>query len=196
MNKIYFPNLNALRFTAALLVIIHHIEQFKRIYHLDSLYGESPFISSIGPQGVSLFFVLSGFLITYLLLSEEKKSLNINIPKFYIRRALRIWPLYFLVVILSLFVLPYITILNLPGYDATVTQTFLGYKLLLYIFFFANIVFAIFGLVPYCAQSWSIGTEEQFYLVWPILLKYMGGGRRKLLMFYIASFDVYLFLIH
>ena len=62
MNKIYFPNLNGLRFLAALLVIIHHVEQLKGVFGLPNFF-QNPFIQVIGKLGVILFFVLSGFLI-------------------------------------------------------------------------------------------------------------------------------------
>jgi len=69
-QKIYFPNLNGLRFIAAFLVIIHHIEQTKSIFKIENYWGAIPFIGIIGKLGVVLFFVLSGFLITYLLLEK------------------------------------------------------------------------------------------------------------------------------
>lgn len=171
-EKVYFPNLNGIRFFAALLVIIHHIEQYKDIHELPSYWDKIPFIEIIGRLGVTLFFVLSGFLITYLLLSEEKVFGAISIKKFYVRRILRIWPLYFLIVILALFILPHIHIFTLPGYSKAVIYTHLFLKILFYVVFLPNLVFAKFGVIPYAAHTWSIGTEEQFYLVWPVLIKF------------------------
>src|ERR1700740_1515785 len=95
-QKIYFPNLNGLRFIAAFLVIIHHTEQIKSMLHIHSL-AKISFVAKAGKYGVILFFVLSGFLITYLLLAEENTFKKISIRQFYIRRMLRIWPLYFLI---------------------------------------------------------------------------------------------------
>ena len=92
-QKIYFPNLNGLRFIAAFLVIIHHVEQIKSISKIENFWGAIPFIGIIGKLGVILFFVLSGFLITYLLLAEENTFKKISIKKFYMRRILRIWPI-------------------------------------------------------------------------------------------------------
>jgi peptidoglycan/LPS O-acetylase OafA/YrhL len=83
-QRVYFPNLNGLRFIAAFLVIIHHIEQFKAIFKLDNYWETVPFIEVIGFLGVVLFFVLSGFLITYLLLAEESSFKAISIRRFYI----------------------------------------------------------------------------------------------------------------
>ena len=72
MSKfLHFPNLNALRAIAALLVFVHHAEQFKDVFKLDN-YWNIPFIQVIGKLGVVLFFVLSGFLITYLLVNEKQ----------------------------------------------------------------------------------------------------------------------------
>lgn len=189
-RKIYFPNLNGLRFIAAFLVIIHHIEQFKSISKFDNYWGSSPFIGIIGKLGVILFFVLSGFLITYLLLAEEKSFKTISIKKFYVRRMLRIWPLYFLIVILSFLVLPNIDLFILPGFNKEEVYSNLWLKLFLYAIFFPNLVLALFGLVPFASHTWSIGTEEQFYLVWPVLLKYVRKQRILLMLFIIVGYVI------
>jgi peptidoglycan/LPS O-acetylase OafA/YrhL len=169
-DRVYFPNLNGLRFIAALMVIIHHIEQFKSIYGLPNNFSSTT-IQIFGELGVVLFFVLSGFLITYLLLEEESQTGTILIRNFYIRRILRIWPLYFLIVILALLVLPNIPIFVLPDYDRAEVSRDLAGKIFLYLFFLPNLVSPLFGVVPYASLTWSIGTEEQFYLTWPVLLK-------------------------
>lgn len=187
-QKIYFPNLNGLRFIAAFLVIIHHIEQFKSISNIENYWGEIPFIGIIGKLGVVLFFVLSGFLITYLLLTEEHSFKKISIRKFYVRRMLRIWPLYFLIIILAFFVLPNISIFTLPGFGKDVIYSNLLLKLFLYAIFFPNLVLSLLGIVPYASHTWSIGTEEQYYLVWPIILKYFKKYRIILMLFIVFSY--------
>ncbi|MEG0983047.1 acyltransferase family protein [Algoriella sp.] len=166
MSKfLHFPNLNALRAIAALLVLIHHTEQIKNSFNLDSFWNV-PFFNVIGKLGVVLFFVLSGFLITYLLLNEEKNTNKINVKRFYFRRVLKIWPLYYFIIFLSYFVFPYISVLSIDNIQNEVisVKTFL-----LYIFMLPNLVLSNFGVVPYASQAWSIGTEEQFYLIWPLL---------------------------
>jgi peptidoglycan/LPS O-acetylase OafA/YrhL len=97
LNKIYFKGLNEIRAIAALAVLFHHVELYKYRGNIFSLYNTplNPFIKSLGKNGVYLFFVLSGFLITYLLLTEKSVFNKIDIKKFYIRRMLRIWPLYY-----------------------------------------------------------------------------------------------------
>ena len=180
MNKIYFPNLNGLRFLAALLVIIHHVEQLKGVFGLPNFF-QNPFIQVIGKLGVILFFVLSGFLITYLLLEEEKQTQTILIKEFYIRRILRIWPLYFLIVLLGFFVYPKIPQLQVGELSRLVATDF-GLKFLLFICFLPNVALALFPAIPYAAQTWSVGIEEQFYVIWPILIKYI---KCKQLLFYV-----------
>jgi peptidoglycan/LPS O-acetylase OafA/YrhL len=82
LKKVYFPNLNGLRFIAVALVIIHHIEQLKFIFGLPNYWLKCPVILIIGKLGVVLFFALSGFLITYLLMAEENTFQKISIKKF------------------------------------------------------------------------------------------------------------------
>lgn len=169
MNKVYFPNLNGLRFIAAFLVIVHHIEQLKSLFGMEN-YWSNPFVSVVGKLGVVLFFVLSGFLITYLLLEEEKQMGTISIKDFYIRRVLRIWPLYYLIVILSLFVFPNLDFLDFGGWFQTTSDNFAS-KVVLFFLFLPNLALILFSPVPYASQTWSVGVEEQFYLLWPILMK-------------------------
>ncbi len=169
-SRTYFPNLDGLRFIGALIIIILHIEAIKyqhTVHYIDFLryYGY------VGNNDVSLFFVLSGFLITYLLLKEKKENGNINLKAYYARRTLRIWPLYFLIVILGFFVLPY--------FDNTL---FSGeYSQNVYKHFWLNFIGCALFLCPFVRTSgglpqtigpiWSVGVEEVFYLCWPLFLR-------------------------
>ncbi len=188
-DRIYFPNLNGLRFIAALLVIVHHTEQLKYLYNLPNNFSSS-FVQIIGELGVILFFVLSGFLITYLLLEEERTS-TIAVKNFYIRRILRIWPLYFLIVGIALFLLPNISLFTLPEYDRATVYENLPSKIFLYVFFLPNLVTPLFGVVPYAAHLWSIGTEEQFYLIWPPILKFFKKYRLHLMLFIVVGYLIF-----
>jgi len=174
------------------LVIIHHIEQIKSIYKIENYFETIPFVGIIGKLGVVLFFVLSGFLITYLLLTEEDRFKTISIKKFYVRRILRIWPLYFFIIILAFLVLPNIDLFTLPGYGKEVIYKDLLLKLFLYVIFFPSLVLSLLGIVPYASHTWSIGTEEQYYLVWPVILKYFKKNRLLLMLliilFYLGHF--------
>lgn len=116
-------------------------------------------------DGVTLFFVISGFLITYLLLNEQERSHTINIPKFYMRRILRIWPIYYLYMAIAL----------------SVTSTWDNPNIWYYCFFGANIPFILTAGIWPIVHYWSIGVEEQFYLFWPWLVKGSRGKAKKLL---------------
>ena len=136
-DKIYFPNLNGLRFIAALLVIIHHLEQLLSAFGLKN-YWDNPVIESIGGLGVELFFVLSGFLISYLLFTEEQRTSTISIKNFYIRRVLRIWPLYYLIGFLAFFLLPNISMFDIPVWGDQLSANY-DLSLLLYILFLPTV---------------------------------------------------------
>lgn len=106
-----------------------------------------------GPLGVRVFFVISGFLITYLLLAEEAATGAISLQNFYIRRTLRIWPVYFTFLI-------FLSVLTTAGIASLSTcQT-------------ASIVTFTVNMGctgPLFSHLWSLGVEEQFYLLWPLL---------------------------
>ncbi len=166
---VYLPNLNGLRFIAAAMVIVHHIEQLKSMFSLTNYWGSVPSVFVMGKLGVVLFFVLSGFLITYLLLKEEQSFGTISIKKFYIRRVLRIWPLYFLIVFLGFLVLPNLDFFLLPGFTKSVIYSNWEFKIAGYLLMIPNVILNCFGIIPYASHLWSIGVEEQFYLIWPVL---------------------------
>jgi peptidoglycan/LPS O-acetylase OafA/YrhL len=166
MTHVYFPNLNAVRFLAAFGVIVHHVELHKYVLG-EPNYWHIPFFDLVGKVCVVLFFVLSGFLITYLLLKERDVTGRIATGPFYMRRVLRIWPLYYLMAALGLFVFPYWSVMYLPTFTAAVHDGFWQKAALLLVILPNLIIFPIPGIY----QLWSIGVEEQFYLIWPVLMK-------------------------
>ena len=170
-SKVFFPGLNGLRFIAAFAVVIHHLEQIKLFFGLPSVFYAFPVIKIMGELGVTLFFTLSGFLITYLLLVEKEIFKTIAVKDFYIRRVLRIWPLYYAVVIAGLFILPHIHFFDIPTYTAGYNYKF-GVKAALYFLLLPNVVSNLYAYMPYLAQTWSIGIEEQFYYIWPWIMKF------------------------
>jgi len=95
-DKVYFKNLDSIRFIAALIVFLGHaIYPSYKFLPIENTYIEKFLLTiSDGGTGVSIFFVLSGFLITYLLISEHEIKSTISLKKFYIRRFLRTWPLW------------------------------------------------------------------------------------------------------
>ncbi|MDQ0066439.1 acyltransferase family protein [Chryseobacterium lathyri] len=187
-KHIFFGGLNELRAIAAFAVILHHMELFKCRDKLSSLFDSKYivyFIEHLGKNGVYLFFVLSGFLITYLLLSEKNKNNHINFQKFYLRRIFRIWPLYYIIFLISFILIPF-----LANSFALFSNTFSYYNLvislseydlntiLLYALFLPNVALHEGKVIVGASQSWSVGVEEQFYIVWPLIISFF---TRKLL---------------
>jgi len=167
-EKIHFPGLNGLRFFAAFSVVLYHIEALKS-FSLIPNWVAFPFLQSLGPYGVVCFFTLSGFLITYLLLEESERTGNIRVRRFYMRRILRIWPLYYLVVALGFLILPFTA--DLLVHPQVVPRGDLLPKMALFLAFLPNLAWVTFGITPIVGPLWSVGVEEQFYLLWPILLR-------------------------
>ena len=174
-NKIFFPNLEGLRFFAFFVVFINHATGSLRYNNHSDTYAfiRSHFFWN-GDLGVSFFFVLSGFLITYLLLKEKELKGKINIRNFYFRRVLRIWPLYFLVVGLCLFVFPKFSHV-LPGWFAIDPDTS-GISPWLYVTFLGNFDYLLNGINNFMiGVLWSVSIEEQFYLFWPLIIAFIPG---------------------
>ena len=171
------PGLDGLRAAAALAVFVDHAEQTQEWVGRDHFDGNQ--MTSLGRQGVEVFFVLSGYLITLLLLRERARFGAVSLPRFYARRTLRIWPLYYLVVFLLWVVLPWAVQFAPPQIQALSeihTRT-LGApgdpRLPLYLLFLANFSFWLYPHVLCGAHLWSLGVEEQFYLVWPVIFRFV-----------------------
>lgn len=160
-ERFYRPELDILRFLAFLLVFLHH--------GLETFFTGSTtaIIAGACGSGLQVFFFLSSFLITELLLREREKTGSVHLRLFYTRRILRIWPLYFIFIGGSLIVskLTHFTIL-------TTTQFFF------YILLAGNWWNAFHGFVPTVAGPlWSISLEEQYYIIWPTIARF---GKRVL----------------
>ena len=154
-NRLYLPGLNGIRAVAALTVLFSHMFSPFGDWGLEPLSFRIPWPE----EPVTTFFVISGFLITYLLMNEIGKTDDVSIPKFYMRRILRIWPLYYVYMILAIVA---VVCLNSPM-DESVWY---------YTFFSGNISFALgIGLIP-LFHYWSLGVEEQYYLWYPWVVKY------------------------
>ncbi|MES2417273.1 MAG: acyltransferase [Bacteroidota bacterium] len=179
MAKIFFKGLNELRAIAALAVVFHHIELFKSKDFKASLFSTplEYFTAHIGKNGVYLFFVLSGFLITYLLLQEKNNFKTINLLKFYFRRIFRIWPLYYLIILISFLLIPLLAnefeiFKGTPYFFDRITDpvNYSSSSLLCYLFFLPNLAIHFNYIVVGSSQTWSVGVEEQFYILWPLLI--------------------------
>jgi peptidoglycan/LPS O-acetylase OafA/YrhL len=147
----YLPQLDGLRALAVFAVMSEHFMPLQHIYTHDFL--------SPGHLGVRLFFVLSGFLITGILLDGRRNvSPFFTAKQFYIRRFLRIFPIYYL----TLFI---VTVLDVKS----ARETFfwhLGYL--------SNLYFSLKGrFTGPTGHFWSLAVEEQFYIVWPWLMLFL-----------------------
>ncbi len=149
MSRRYIPELDGLRAIAVLLVITAHLHA--PIMHLAK-----------GHFGVVIFFVLSGYLITSITLREEKEHGKVSFSSFYIRRCFRIFPVYY--VILAVY-----CVLILGLHVGPEKRAPLMHALPYYLTYLQEIPFVHGGYGLPFYQSWSLGIEEKFYLIWPPL---------------------------
>jgi peptidoglycan/LPS O-acetylase OafA/YrhL len=154
-----FASLDGLRAVSILLVVVSHLYASPVAYsltrHLDRW--------DIGNLGVRVFFVISGFLITSLLLDEKAKTGHISLRGFYIRRFFRIAPVYYLYLLVVALLVPF-------GFANASPQ---------------DLTAAFLYLSNYWSPHWSVGhtwslaVEEQFYLLWPCALVFLGNRRSR-----------------
>lgn len=175
---IYFPGLNGLRAFAALSVVISHSFQGQKYFGLPSASA-----LPVGEYAVTLFFTLSGFLITYLLLVEKKENQKINILNFYKRRMLRIWPLYF-----GYILLVYLCYTFLIKQELKYTE-----YIFLYFIFLPNLAFNLNIYPQSMGHLWSIGIEEQFYFFWPVIVAKVKNLKKFLFIFILVIILLRLF---
>ena len=147
-----FGSLDGLRAISIIGVIWHHT----------AAAGMGAPWANIGSQGVSLFFAISGFLITTLLLRERGRNGEIDLKAFYFRRMLRIFPLYYGVLLI------YIIVVFLMERNSAVGQGFFN-NIIYFATYTSNIFVPLDGRVIFYF-AWSLAAEEQFYIIWPLLL--------------------------
>lgn len=160
----HIPELDGLRAVAILAVLAEHSLVYSGVEPLVR-------IAAHGWMGVDLFFVLSGFLITGILL--DSKALPHYFRNFYLRRALRIWPLYYTSLSTVFFILPRMS--TIFSFSHSI------YPLHVYAFYLQNIL--IQGSIPgTLAVTWSLAIEEQFYIFWPPLVRLLSFERVRTLL--------------
>lgn len=166
MPGLKYPSLNGLRALSILFVILSHIQ-----HQLAFVPGSVTFFKYVsflvdGQLGVNVFFVISGFLITNLLLHEEAKTGEISLKNFYIRRILRIFPAYYFL-LLVYFVFQLFHYIDIPhrAWVTAVTYTkYFNWK-----------------VDYFTAHAWSLSIEEHFYLLWPLFLSISHRSRKYFL---------------
>lgn len=167
-GRVYFEHLDVLRFIAAIMIVFLH--SYESIGWFDAdISGQLDFVANNAYAdqfmknlgiGVDVFFLISGFLITYLLLEEKKRFGNIAIKKFIVRRILRLWPVYFAIVLVAP-ILVFLTQSPDPNYLPNV-------------FFLGNFDTIATQSWDYPFHHfWSICIEEHFYFVWPFVIAFV-----------------------
>jgi peptidoglycan/LPS O-acetylase OafA/YrhL len=154
------PSLDGLRAISIAFVLISHLA-YERFFNPNTLHGTA--LTSLGGFGVKIFFVISGYLITLLMLNEEKQTRDVSLRQFYLRRAFRILPA----------ALTFMAAIFIYNGSAIPLQN----KVLSFLFLanYAN---------PgdwHVEHLWSLGVEEQFYLLWPLLFIALPRIRKKAL---------------
>jgi peptidoglycan/LPS O-acetylase OafA/YrhL len=171
-STFYRPELDVLRFFAFFAVFAFHLPR-----HTVEFYVEHGVPSVVGTMlnglldagvfGVDLFFVLSAYLITELLLREKKECGRLDVPAFYLRRILRIWPLYFF----------FIGIALIPALNRN--HEFTWHHVAAFLLLAGNwsIIFYGWPIPSVVGPLWTVSIEEQFYLLWPPIVRRLSADR-------------------
>ena len=155
----YRPEIDALRAIAVMAVIIYHA----KIYFLGNLILPGGFL------GVDIFFVISGYLISSLIYRELKETKNFSFKNFYERRARRILPALFVVILVSIpFAWKYILPTSFIDYAKSILYS-IGFGSNFYFYFSGQLYGAESGLLKPLLHTWSLSIEEQYYIIFPLL---------------------------
>ncbi len=159
-SKLYFPQLDSIRGISVIAIFLFHTLRItnKQFFLADFVH----FLFNNLPLGIEVFFVLSSFLLTYLGLNEYKKRNNFSLKNYFKRRILRIWPLYFFIILLAFLI--FSPVANWFHFKMTLPNAWY------YIFFIAN--FYTIEHVFFLKFLWTISVEEQFYLLWGLCLRF------------------------
>lgn len=171
----YYPRLDVVRSVACLVVIFSHLlgERLLQLFPAIPSWADRVFrfFAVNGSGGVRIFFVLSGFLITHLMIKEIDERGRLDIRAFYVRRALRIWPLYAVVLLMGFALVPLAARLAHTG-DMMPGERFWPYALFLGNFEALALRQAGANASLVIGPTWSVAIEEQFYLVWPLIISF------------------------
>lgn len=181
-DVVYFKDLDVLRCLSVFCVVISHGYEawigwigFPGFLSTEKDVHEASFIGELVSRlignlrfGVDLFFLISGFLITYLLLKEKERFGKISVRKFIIRRSLRIWPLYYLIVITAPLLIVFLNSIRLQWMQPLPDPNYFMYYLFLGNF---DILLTKQWMFPF-SHLWSVCVEEHFYIIWPFIIAF------------------------
>ena len=163
-SRRYFENLDAIRFFSFLAVFISHAVSLPG--NEAAGFAQPGSLAHLGRLGVDCFFVLSAFLITWLALDERGATNGFRLDYFFVRRILRIWPLYFLLVFLAL---AGVAAQKTAGLEPSTLPPVVYLVTFTLNFFIAEHGHAFLFFLVFL---WSIAVEEQFYVLWGILFRF------------------------
>lgn len=182
------PNLGILRAFLAITVVLLHIPLMTKNLNLPS-FNEWPILNR-GYHAVWGFFILSGFLIIRLLFIEKNNTSTINVKSFYTRRILRIYPVYYLVLLVGLIFYHYILPLLHIKFDTNYT---IAEALIWCVALMPNVFFSMYDPGGILSVLWSIGIEEQFYLFIAPISRFI---KTKFFTISLAIFTIMYFIIY
>lgn len=182
---VYYKNLDGIRGLAALMVLIFHFFSYPiSTYFEAELFRK---LTVVGEHGVSLFFVLSGFVVTRILL--KKKNDKASLYSFYKNRILRIFPLYYFSLLVWYFVLPLALEEPIPSFESQIP----------FYLYLQNFSWLTEWEQSGPAHFWSLAVEEHFYLLWPILIILLGAKKLNYKIYvivFLVLITKYFFLIN
>ncbi len=166
-QKVFFNNLDALRFIAFLFIFLGHaLDTDSEAIRQSAAYEwVKNYVYIFGKTGFSFAFVLSSYINTWVILEERHQAGYFKPWLYYVRRAIRIWPLYFLVLFVGFVALPLVMQWMGEPYQEVGNPWY-------FIFFVGNFYLIEHGWThsPIISVLWSVSVEEQFYIFWPFLL--------------------------
>jgi peptidoglycan/LPS O-acetylase OafA/YrhL len=181
-DKLWIPELDGLRAIAAFAVMVAHFRPPSILSYDSSIFSPLRWLNTLSIPNLSVvfFFTLSSFLLTYLGVNEYNENGFINFKRFYLRRIFRIWPLYYSILFIGLGVTYFEKQAGLQYSSANTDLPWVLDHLWMFTFYASNWSFALNGMWGFIDHSnpmlgilWSIAVEEQFYIIFPILLSFL-----------------------
>ncbi len=174
------PELDTIRFLSILLVVLHH-QFFQSNVFLKWFHNH-------GWVGVDIFFCMSGFLITSILIKEKTSTGTIDLTSFWFRRMLRLWPSWLLTLGLSFLLVWALSGNNFPVRERLFTMWWH------YFLHFGNYSYIFFGKIhTLFSHFWSLAVEEHFYLMWPLVIYFLRSRRAVLTAVFVLILGSWLF---
>lgn len=181
-----FDGFYGLRFLAIVVILVAHA--FMTDCDFGHCHGGYGYVQALGTLALQFFFVASAFLITFLLLAEEQKLGRLSLRNFFLRRILRIWPAYFVLLLLVWGLVNRLDFFRIPHVSDAFFQADPSRCYTLYFAFLPQLVPFYHAMVPYLHHTYTIGIEEQFYFLWGLLFLLL--RRKRALVFALIALGI------